>query len=199
MLDFDPGLTRTEAILGTPNYMSPEQAEGKHAEVGVATDVYALGAIFYELLTGRPPFRAATMLQTLELVPPMAHPAPVVSADIGPRNEFLVTVDAEGSTRLWDLATSRPIGPPHLPRSRALGAVFRPDGRSFVIATADGSTLLGKVPEPIRGDPASLALRFRVRTCRQIDNDKTLAGLNLDAWHRLNARLSKQTEGAPRP
>ena len=68
ILDFDAGLTKTEVILGTPSYMSPEQAEGRHADVGEASDIYSLGAIFYELLTGRPPFRAATMLQTIDLV-----------------------------------------------------------------------------------------------------------------------------------
>jgi hypothetical protein len=67
-LDAQVAQTQTGSIVGTPSYMAPEQTAGQSKEVGPATDAYALGAILYEALTGRPPFRAASPLETLEQV-----------------------------------------------------------------------------------------------------------------------------------
>ena len=67
-LEADSGQTRTGTVMGTASYMAPEQAAGRLSEIGPRSDVYAIGAILYELLTGRPPFVGEGHAQTIQMV-----------------------------------------------------------------------------------------------------------------------------------
>ena len=78
----EAGQTASGAVMGTPSYMAPEQAGGKSKDIGPWSDVWALGAILYECLTGRPPFKAATPLGTLEQ---LLYQEPVLPSRLQPR------------------------------------------------------------------------------------------------------------------
>lgn len=81
-------LTQSNAVMGSANYMSPEQAEGKISEVSVASDVYSLGAILYEMLTGKPPFEGESFVDTLRKV---IEKDPIPPSTLNPR----VDIDLE--------------------------------------------------------------------------------------------------------
>jgi eukaryotic-like serine/threonine-protein kinase len=102
--------TVTGQILGTPSYMPPEQALGDHSQLGPTTDVYALGALLYELLTGRPPFRAESTMETLRQVIELDPPALRTLNPSVPRELEIITLKCLAKNPLGRYARVKDLG-----------------------------------------------------------------------------------------
>jgi serine/threonine protein kinase len=176
--DTDAGLTLTGQIMGTPSYMAPEQAAARNEHIGPATDVYALGAVLYELLTGRPPFLGATLTETLNQVQQQAPVPPDQLNNRIPRSLSLICLKCLQKE----------------PRARyANAAALAEDLQAFLEGRAvqvRPDSLLEKVARAVRQDPHPGVIRKRRRVeitkaylsllvCSLVSG---LAWLHLDGW-----------------
>jgi serine/threonine protein kinase len=172
--------TQDGAVLGTPNYMAPEQAAGRVAEVGPAVDIYSLGAILYELLAGRPPFRADTWQRTIEHVlndEPVRLPA-AVPRDL--ETICLKCLEKRPEDR-YGRADELAADLDRFLTGRPPVAVPTPDGVRLARAAArDGYELLGELG---RG-PCGVVYRAAVGSFKQPAAVKVFAGPVADraAW-----------------
>jgi tetratricopeptide (TPR) repeat protein len=191
-IDGPTGMTRVGAIVGTPPYMAPEQAAGQNDLVGPATDIYALGALFYECLTGRPPFQSGSVLQTLEQIRLQEPVSPralnaTVPRDLEticlkclrkePARRYASALDLADDLERWSRGepiVARPVGPVE----RAVKwARRRPTAAALVVVSAMLVAVLSAAA------PLHIArLRSRVEEARQ---EAVRARLHADCLHRL--------------
>lgn len=197
-LDSDStALTREGVVLGTAGYMAPEQAEGRSHEIGPAADVYALGAILYELLTGQPPFQADSWHQMLQQVlsDPPAPPTrlqPEVPRDL--EAICLKCLEKEVGQRyasageladdLDRFLNNRPVAAAPLGERERLNRLAKRDGYQIVAVIGDGprSTVYHALEGPLK-QPVALKV-YREGVCTREEWDDWLRRA-ADLWASL--------------
>jgi WD40 repeat protein len=190
LLDSESEITRSGVVLGSPSYMAPEQAEGNTKDVGPAADLHALGAMLYELLTGRPPFRGTSALETLhqvkttEPVPP-SRLVPGLPSDLETITLKCLQKDphrryATAGQLADDLMRFRSGEPVHARRISPLERGWRWCHRNPALAASLGAlaTLLG------------FFLGYQVMAVRRLEAEQGRTQAALEEYQRLSAVLA---------
>jgi serine/threonine protein kinase len=202
-----PDLTTFGQVLGAPSYMPPEQAGGRRGEVGVASDLYALGAILYHLITGRPPFLADTLQETLlqvqnrEPIPPRRL-RQTISRDLEticlkclrkkPAERYATAAALADDLRRWQ--SGEPVLARPLSRRERLWRACRrhPALGSLALATVSGilaAALVWPHPKPLHIPPGVNELIFL--TDNSVAPDQAcVTDPSGTFWHRLPIRSS---------
>src|SRR5262245_16752647 len=199
--------TQTGTIVGTPSYMAPEQARGQSALVGPAADVYALGAILYELLTRQPPFKAATAMETLHQVLTAEAVLPARHRPRLPRD--LVTIvtrclqkeprlrygsAAELADDLERFLGDRPV---HARRTSALERSWRWCRRNPAVALLFTSVAVLLAAVAAVSSISSIRLSAQLQRTQQAEDAQRTAKqtAQLHLWDAYLAEISAQTAG----
>ena len=195
----DSGMTATGQILGTPSYMPPEQAAGRIEQIGPGADVYSLGAILYCMITGRPPFQAASVMETLKQV---LEQEPVSPRTLNPAVDrdletiCLKCLDKQASRR-YDRAKALVVDLDHYLAGRPILA--RPVGRPtrcwrWCKRNPIGATLIGLLFSVAIAGPA-VALN-QMRLSKEADDNAKEANERAIAEGRERKRANQEADNA---